>query len=110
MESFDSPRAGQKKTLNLSHGTERAKDAVIVRVRAYLDSRATRGEYMEAPRHICAAVWQGPCISRAAQEGDDGTNDVVVSDVIRTNELQVWFLAEYLVDAPLVHADGQVSG
>ena len=36
--------------------------------------------------------------------GDDGTNDLLVSDVIRTNELQVWFLAEHLVDVPLVHA------
>jgi starvation-inducible DNA-binding protein len=43
---------------------------------------------------------------QAAQEGDDGTNDLVVSDVIRTNELQVWFVAEHLVDAPLVRADG----
>lgn len=34
---------------------------------------------------------------QAAQIGDDGTNDMVVSDVIRTNELQVWFLAEHLV-------------
>ena len=31
---------------------------------------------------------------------DDGTNDLLVSDVIRTNELQVWFLAEHLVDVP----------
>jgi len=30
-------------------------------------------------------------------DGDDGTNDLLVSDVIRTNELQVWFLAEHLV-------------
>jgi len=42
--------------------------------------------------------------SRAQQAGDDGTNDLLVSDVIRTNELQVWFLSEHLVDAPLVHA------
>jgi len=28
----------------------------------------------------------------------------VVSDVIRTNELQVWFLSEHLVDVPLVEA------
>jgi starvation-inducible DNA-binding protein len=41
---------------------------------------------------------------RAQDAGDDGTNDVLVSDVIRTNELQVWFLAEHLVDAPLVRA------
>jgi starvation-inducible DNA-binding protein len=40
----------------------------------------------------------------AAEAGDDGTNDLVVSDVIRTNELQVWFLAEHVVTAPLVDA------
>jgi len=45
----------------------------------------------------------------AAQAGDDGTNDLVVSDVIRTNEMQVWFVGEHLVDAPLVHADGQTA-
>lgn len=31
---------------------------------------------------------------------DDGTNDLLVSDVIRTNELQVWFLTEHLADVP----------
>jgi starvation-inducible DNA-binding protein len=34
--------------------------------------------------------------------GDDGTNDLLVSDLIRTGELQAWFLAEHLVDTPLV--------
>jgi starvation-inducible DNA-binding protein len=33
---------------------------------------------------------------RAAERGDDGTNDLIVSDVIRTNEMQVWFLAEHV--------------
>lgn len=42
---------------------------------------------------------------RADKLGDDGTNDMVVSDVLRTNELQVWFVSEHLVDAPLVEAD-----
>src|SRR4029077_14497751 len=42
--------------------------------------------------------------SRASTIGDDGTNDLVVSDVLRTNELQVWFLSEHLVNVPLVHA------
>ena len=41
---------------------------------------------------------------KAASLGDDGTNDLLVSGVIRTNELQVWFLAEHLVDAPQVIA------
>ena len=42
---------------------------------------------------------------QAAEDGDDGTNDLLVRDIIRTNELQVWFLAEHLVDVPLVRAD-----
>jgi starvation-inducible DNA-binding protein len=36
--------------------------------------------------------------------GDDGSNDLIVSDIIRTGELEAWFLAEHLVDTPLVHA------
>src|SRR5881628_1180043 len=40
----------------------------------------------------------------AAEAGDDGTNDLLVSDVIRRNELQVWFVAEHVVDMPLVQA------
>ena len=42
---------------------------------------------------------------RAAKLGDAGTNDLVVSDVLRPSELQVWFLSEHLVDAPLVEAE-----
>lgn len=45
---------------------------------------------------------------RASQIGDDGSNDLVVSQVLRTNELQVWFLSEHLVDMPLVRVDGGV--
>src|SRR5438132_5034590 len=41
---------------------------------------------------------------KAAEHGDDGTNDLLVSNVIRTNEMQVWFVAEHLVDRPLVRA------
>src|SRR5215470_17769645 len=41
---------------------------------------------------------------RASDAGDDGTNDLIVSDVIRTNELQVWFVAEHVVAMPLVEA------
>ena len=41
---------------------------------------------------------------RASELGDDGTNDMVVSDVLRANELQSWFLTEHLVNMPLVEA------
>jgi len=41
---------------------------------------------------------------RAAEAGDVSTNDLIVSDMIRHNELQVWFVAEHIVDMPLVHS------
>lgn len=41
---------------------------------------------------------------KAADSGDDGTNDILVSNVIRTNELQVWFISEHLVEMPLIFA------
>ena len=41
---------------------------------------------------------------RASELGDEGTNDLLVSEVLRTNEFQVWFLSEHLVNVPLVQA------
>jgi starvation-inducible DNA-binding protein len=49
-------------------------------------------EVREAARQVAAA-------------GDDGTNDLLVSDVLRTHEMQVWFLVEHLVETPLVQAE-----
>ena len=43
---------------------------------------------------------------QAAHDGDDGTNDLLVSGVIRTNETQAWFLAEHLAGGPPVHPEG----
>jgi len=36
---------------------------------------------------------------KADEGGDAGTNDLLVSQVVRCNELQVWFLSEHLVAA-----------
>src|SRR5436309_16109983 len=47
---------------------------------------------------------------RASELGDDGTNDLVVSEVLRANELQVWFLSEHLVDVPLIEAKPASAG
>jgi starvation-inducible DNA-binding protein len=41
----------------------------------------------------------------AAEAGDDGTNDLIVSEIVRRNELQVWFVAEHVVDTPLTHTE-----
>lgn len=38
----------------------------------------------------------------ADKAGDDGTNDLVISDILRPNELQSWFIGQHLVEMPLV--------
>jgi len=66
----------------------------------------------EVPVQISRLLTAHETILREAREaaetaddnGDAGTNDLLVSDVIRTNELQVWFVAEHVVDAPTVHS------
>ena len=47
---------------------------------------------------------------QAADKGDDGTNDPLISNVIRGNEKQVWFLSEHVVDLPLVRAGTEGEG
>jgi starvation-inducible DNA-binding protein len=46
---------------------------------------------------------------RAAELGDDGSNDLLVSQVLPTNELQVWFLNEHLVSVPLIQAEERMT-
>jgi starvation-inducible DNA-binding protein len=43
-------------------------------------------------------------IEQTAQNGDGGSNDLLMGDVLRAHEQQVWFLAEHLVDTPQVRA------
>jgi len=45
----------------------------------------------------------------AAANGDDGTNDLLVSDVIRRNELQVWFVSEHIVGAGIADKDEEAA-
>lgn len=57
---------------------------------------------LEAHQHV---LIEARALARTADElGDDGTNDLLVSEVVRTNELQVWFVSEHVVDVPLVRA------
>ena len=57
---------------------------------------------LEAHEHILISA--RAAARRAAELGDDGTNDLAVSRIVRLNELQVWFVSEHLVDTPLVRA------
>ncbi|MFL9458867.1 Dps family protein [Tolypothrix bouteillei VB521301_2] len=55
---------------------------------------------LEAHESIIGEIREA--IDKTTANQDSGTNDLLVSQVLRTNELQVWFLAEHLVDTPLV--------
>lgn len=57
---------------------------------------------LEAHELILGEIREG--ITKTAANRDDGTNDLLMSEVLRTNELQVWFIAEHLVDTPLVRS------
>jgi starvation-inducible DNA-binding protein len=41
-------------------------------------------------------------IDRTEKSGDWGSNDILMSDVLRRNELQTWFVSSHVVDIPLV--------
>jgi starvation-inducible DNA-binding protein len=44
-------------------------------------------------------------IEKTGDGDDEGTNDLLVSEVLRTNETHVWYIAEHLVDTPVVDAE-----
>jgi starvation-inducible DNA-binding protein len=57
---------------------------------------------LEAHELILGEVRKG--ITNTAANQDYGTNDLLTGEVLRINESQVWFLAEHLVDTPLVRS------
>lgn len=62
---------------------------------------------LEAHEHILREAREAA--RQASELGDDGTNDLLVGQVLRVNEMQVWFASEHLVDVPLVMADQEVA-
>jgi starvation-inducible DNA-binding protein len=64
------------------------------------DVPAMLSRLLDAHETIIEAVRDG--IEKTEKNGDWGSNDILMSDVLRRNELQVWFLSEHLVEVPLV--------
>lgn len=54
--------------------------------------------------HEMILTYSREAAAETDNRGDEGTNDLLVSDVIRTNELESWFIVEHLVDTPIVRA------
>jgi starvation-inducible DNA-binding protein len=57
---------------------------------------------LEAHEIVIAKIREA--ITRTAANRDDGTNDMLMGDLLRRHEMQVWFLAEHLVDTPAVRS------
>jgi starvation-inducible DNA-binding protein len=66
------------------------------------DVPAMISRLLDAHETIIIAVREA--IGKTEKSEDWGSNDLLMSDVLRRNELQVWFLSEHLVDVPLVEA------
>jgi starvation-inducible DNA-binding protein len=78
LTSIERPPDGAEEVAVMLDRTLRAHETVITKVRAAIT---------------------------ATEEAEDwGSNDLLMSDVLRRHELQVWFLAEHVVDLPLVGA------
>ena len=60
------------------------------------------GRLLEAHETVIIALREA--IEATAKNGDWGSNDLLMSDVLRRHELQVWFLSQHLIDVPLVDA------
>jgi starvation-inducible DNA-binding protein len=57
---------------------------------------------LDAHETILEKVRDG--IDKTEESKDMGTNDLLMGDVLRRHEMQVWFVAEHLVEVPLVKA------
>jgi starvation-inducible DNA-binding protein len=55
---------------------------------------------LRAHEEIIGKVCDG--IEKTEKSKDWGSNDILMSDVLRRHELQVWFIGEHLVDVPLI--------
>jgi starvation-inducible DNA-binding protein len=55
---------------------------------------------LDAHEIVLSGVREG--IDKTEKNEDWGSNDLLMSDVLRTNEMQVWFVSSHLVDTPLL--------
>jgi starvation-inducible DNA-binding protein len=84
--------------VSLAMGADVAEMTAIPRTprgREHVPAQISR--LLEAHETVIQQVRRGA--DRTAILGDQGSNDLLVSDVLRTNEMQVWFLSEHLASA-----------
>ena len=91
------PKAGEAVNLDVRWGNDvvsNGREAVPVMI----------DRLLEAHEVIIEKVRAG--IDKTEKNEDWGSNDLLMGDVLRRHELQVWFVSEHVVDMPLVEVDG----
>ncbi len=92
----------------LAMATDVAEMTAIPRTpRGREDVPAQLSRLLEAHETVILQVRRGA--ERTAEFGDQGSNDLLVSDVLRTNEMQVWFLSEHLASASLTESSDRLD-
>jgi len=76
LTTIDRPPDGAEDVPAMIHRTLDAHETIIEKVRKAIDKTETTGDW--------------------------GSNDLLMGDVLRRHELQVWFIAEHVVDVPLI--------
>ena len=85
-------------------GLSTVTDYPLMTVALRLNAGVQNGQVFPVSLNPSTSYWQDLLGTTIPVELQPGSNDLLVSDVIRTGELQAWFLAEHLVDTPLVRA------
>jgi starvation-inducible DNA-binding protein len=81
--------------VSIAMGADAAEESEIPRPRATASGRLPRSSAWSLP--TIALSFARQAARRASERGDDGTNDLLVSNLIRLNEKQAWFVSGTLV-------------
>ena len=81
--------------ISIAMGVDAAQDSEIPRPPRDREAPSAQLERLVTAHEIVLSFAR-QAAHRASKQGDDGTNDLLVSDVIRLNEKQSWFVSEHL--------------
>lgn len=95
--------------VSLAMGADVAEETQIARPpRGRENVPAQLSRLLEAHEHIL--TFSRRAAAEASSMGDEGTNDLLISEVVRTGETQVWFLAEHLAATTMEAASPKLIG
>ena len=81
--------------VSIAMGADAAEESEVPRPPRDRESPVAQLERL-ALAHEIVLSFARQAARRASEKNDDGTNDILVSDLIRLNEKQAWFINEHL--------------